>query len=153
MATQTKRNVVSADGLTYTDVVSTMGVDASGNPVSALPPGRAAATASAPAVLSNEDFAELKRASAGATVSVASSATPVTLLAANTARRGLTVANDSTSILYVLVGAGTVSAALYTYAIPAKATVATTVTIAAYTGIVTGLWATANGAALVTELT
>jgi hypothetical protein len=92
-------------------------------------------------------------ASTGATTSVASSATAVTIKAANALRIGLTIANDSTSILYILLGAGTVSATNYTYALPAKGTTAADRTITGFTGVVTGIWATANGSALVTELT
>lgn len=92
------------------------------------------------------------KASSATTTSVTSVATPVTLKAANAARAGLVVNNDSTSILYILVGTGTVSATNYTYALPPKATVAAAVTLTGYTGIVSGIWASANGFALVTEL-
>lgn len=92
-------------------------------------------------------------ASNGSTVAVASSATPVTIKAANANRVAVTVANDSTAILYILLGAGTVSATNYTYAIPAKGTTAADRTISGYTGIITGIWSAANGNALVTELT
>lgn len=146
---------VGADGKTRdAEPVATVPVDAAtGNAGTLLPPGRAAAASSVPVVLSTEDLAELKRASSGATVSVASSATAVTLKAANTSRIAVTIANDSTAILYILLGTGTVSTSLYTYALPAKATVASDRTISGFTGAITGIWASANGAALVTELT
>lgn len=86
------------------------------------------------------------------TATVASSATPVTLLAASDVRRGATISNDSTAILYILMGAGTVSATNYTYAVAAKSGVAQTVTIPfGFTGVITGLWAAANGSALITN--
>lgn len=135
-------------------VIGTYDIDpTTGAPIQPPANGRAAAASSRPVVLSNEDFAELKRASTGATVSVASSASAVTLKSANANRIGLTIANDSTAILYVLLGAGTVSSTNYTYALPAKGTTAADRTITGFTGIVTGIWASANGSALVTELT
>lgn len=89
-------------------------------------------------------------AATGVTTSVASSATPVTLAAASSARLGLTVYNDSTQVLYLLLGAGTASATVYTvqlmpgayYEMPFR-----------FTGIVTGLWASANGFARITAIT
>lgn len=82
---------------------------------------------------------------------VASSATNVTLRAANTARLGLTMYNDSTSSCYVKLGA-TASATSFTvflgptayYELPGPHV---------YTGIVDGIWAAANGNMRVTELT
>lgn len=80
---------------------------------------------------------------------VASSASNVTLAALNTARRALTIFNDSTSVLYLKMGvtASTVSFTVKIgpdeyYEIPGD-----------YTGIVDGIWASANGAAQVTEVT
>lgn len=86
----------------------------------------------------------------GVTTSVASSATAVTLSAADTNRVGLTLFNDSTQVLYVLLGAGTASTSVYTvqlgaggyYEMPFR-----------FTGIVTGLWASANGNARITVIT
>lgn len=117
------------------------------------PLGRRAATTAVSNALSQEDFDELKRSSNGTTVVVTSVATVATLKAANTARKAITVANDSTSILYILLGAGTVSATNYTFALSAKGTVAASLMISDYTGIITGIWASANGFATVTELT
>lgn len=81
---------------------------------------------------------------------VASSGSNVTILAANASRRGGAVFNDSTQILYLLAAAGTSSATVHTlqmaagsyYEIPAN-----------YTGALSGLWASANGSARVTEYT
>jgi len=85
-------------------------------------------------------------------VSVVSAVANTLLKAANTSRKGLIITNDSTSILYVLLGAGTASATNYTFAIAAKGTVAADRTITGFTGIVQGFWPAANGNALVTEL-
>jgi hypothetical protein len=91
-------------------------------------------------------------AASAATTSVASSASPVTLLSLNSRRSGASITNDSTAILYVLLGAGTVSSTNYSYAIDAKTTVPGVLDVPAdWTGIVTGVWVTANGVARITE--
>lgn len=89
-------------------------------------------------------------AAAAATLSnVSSSATSVTLVAANTARRGAVIYNDSTAALYVKFGA-TASATSFTYYVaPGQHLELPTVT---YTGVIDGIWASANGSARVTEL-
>lgn len=89
-------------------------------------------------------------AATGATTSVASSATPVTLKAADAARLGLTIFNDSTQVLFVLLGAGTASASVYTVQLAAGAYYEVPFR---FTGIVTGLWASANGNARLTAIT
>lgn len=92
----------------------------------------------------------------GTAASVNGSASSVTLLAANASRLGATIQNDSAAVLYVLAGAGTASATNYTaalaaasgglpggyYEVPSR-----------YTGIIKGIWASATGAARVTEFT
>lgn len=91
---------------------------------------------------------------ANATVtSVASSASNVTLLAANYARMGAAIYNNSTAILYIKCGA-TASSADFTVALPGGATPSLDARWEVpfgYTGQIDGLWASANGAALVTE--
>jgi hypothetical protein len=87
---------------------------------------------------------------------VAGSASSVTLQASNANRKGLTIVNDSTAILYVKFGS-TASATSYTYYLAGSAAgVPATLELPAgmvYTGIVTGIWASATGNARVTELT
>jgi|OM-RGC.v1.028699506 hypothetical protein len=86
---------------------------------------------------------------AGAGSSVNSSTNAVTLLLANPARLGATVYNESTAVLYLKLGAGAavgsyttqVQAGAY-YEVPGN-----------YCGVITGVWASANGVARVTELT
>lgn len=128
----------------------------SGTENTALPPGRAAATASVPVVSSNEDFARLGSIAFGggtATVTqVTSVAATTSLKAANAARTGITIANDSTSILYVLLGTGTASATNYSFALPAKGTVPSDRTISGFTGAIQGFWVSANGFAMVSEV-
>lgn len=97
-------------------------------------------------------------ATSASVTSVASSATSGVLLAANAGRAArqdgpsVVIANDSTAILYVLLGAGTASSSNYSYPVAAKGTTATVLEIWGYTGPIQGVWASANGAALVTEL-
>lgn len=78
---------------------------------------------------------------------VSGSATSVTVLASNTGRLGATVVNDSTAVLYLNFG-GTASTTSYTYKMNPAAVVEVPF---GYTGILTGLWASATGAARVTE--
>ncbi|WP_445626639.1 hypothetical protein [Nostoc sp. DSM 114167] len=80
---------------------------------------------------------------------VASSTTSVTILAANSNRKGATIWNDSTAILYLELGAtattGAFTAKLFAsgyYEVPFN-----------YTGVISGIWSAANGNALVRELT
>lgn len=82
---------------------------------------------------------------------VASSATVVTLAAANSARAQLIINNASTAILYVKFGSGA-SSTLFTVQVPPSGYYELPVG-AIYSGIVTGVWASVNGAAMVTELT
>lgn len=90
--------------------------------------------------------------SATATLSnVASSASSVTLLALNAARLGASIYNDSSAILYVKFGSTASSTSHVVqiagggyYELP---------TTSVYTGIITGIWASATGSARVTELT
>lgn len=85
---------------------------------------------------------------AAAPTRVASSATVVTLKAANASRRSLSIYNESTAVLYVKFGS-TATATDYTVQIAAGGYYE--MPTPAYTGIVTGIWASANGAAQVTE--
>jgi hypothetical protein len=84
----------------------------------------------------------------GANTAAASSTTPATILAGNTAREGATIWNASSAILYISLGP-TVTTTNYTrqiaaggfYEVPYR-----------YTGLITGVWASENGSALLTEL-
>jgi hypothetical protein len=82
---------------------------------------------------------------------VAGSASSVTLLAANTSRLGAVVMNDSTATLYVKFGS-TASTTSFTYLVAAAETLELPAN-SVYTGIITGIWASATGSARVTELT
>jgi hypothetical protein len=95
--------------------------------------------------------AALPTSATGTLSSVASSATSVTILALNASRKGMTVFNESTSILY-LAFAATASLTAYTLQVPANSYYELPF-VKTYTGIITGIWASANGNARVTELT
>lgn len=82
-----------------------------------------------------------------AVTAVDSSASNVTLLAANYARQGATIYNNSTAILYVKCGA-TASTSSFTMQM---ATETFWEVPAGYTGRIDGIWASANGNAMVTE--
>lgn len=89
------------------------------------------------------------RAGTAAVTRVPSSVDAVQILAANPDRLRLLVYNESTQTLYLKYGSGA-SSTSYTvqlasgdyFECPGR-----------YTGLVTGAWAGANGAAMVTELT
>lgn len=81
---------------------------------------------------------------------VASSATNVTLLAANTARLGAIFFNDSTAVLYLKFGA---TASTSSYTVQLATNTSYTLPAPTYTGRIDGLWASANGNLRVTEIT
>ena len=86
---------------------------------------------------------------------VASSATSVTILAANENRKTVIIANDSTAILYLKFNAGVASTSSYTVALaPLSSGIPATVTLKGedYSGEIRGIWASANGFARVTEI-
>jgi len=84
---------------------------------------------------------------------VAAATSDTLLLAANQSRKkGSTIANDSTAILYIKLGSGS-SATSFMVAIDGKTTVPGIFSIPdGYTGAVYGTWASATGAARVTEM-
>ncbi len=79
---------------------------------------------------------------------VASSASSVTLFAASGTTKGRTIFNDSTAVLYVKFGA-TASATSYTVQLAAGDYYEFPVPV--YSGVVDGIWASANGNARVTS--
>lgn len=81
--------------------------------------------------------------------SVSSSATNVTILASNASRKGAAVYNDSTQVLYLKLGT-TASSTSYTVQIPSGGYFELP-NPKVYTGQIDGIWASANGAARVTE--
>lgn len=86
----------------------------------------------------------------GTPTSVASANSSTVLLASNNARLGATVYNDSTAVLYLLLGSGTASNSVYTAQLAAGAYYEVPF---GFCGQLTGIWASVNGNARVTELT
>lgn len=80
--------------------------------------------------------------------SVASSASSVTLWASNPQARGRMATNDSTAILYLAFGP-TATTSAYTVQIPASGYYELPGPL--FTGVVSGIWASANGNARLTE--
>ena len=91
----------------------------------------------------------LRTSNTATQTSVASSASSVSLIAANAQRRGLAIQNTSTSILYILFGGGTATATTaHSVQIPSNGYYEVPY---GYTGAVSGIWASANGQANMTE--
>ena len=80
--------------------------------------------------------------------SVAASTSSVVLLAANAARFGSTIANDTDGILYIKLGIGA-SISSYTVKLAVDSYYESPF---GYVGIITGVWDTMSGSARVTEL-
>jgi hypothetical protein len=85
------------------------------------------------------------------TTSVASSASSVTILASNANRRGMTVANDSTSVLRLSFSTPATAANSFVVMQPNTFLVLDPLLVS--TGTIYGIWASANGTAQVTEWT
>jgi hypothetical protein len=91
------------------------------------------------------------RAGTGTASSVASTVTTnTTILAANANRFGASIYNESTAVLFLLLGAGTESATVYTLQMAAGSYYETPF---GFTGIIKGHWASANGSARIVEYT
>lgn len=89
-----------------------------------------------------------KPSTTGTVTSVSGTTSSTSLLASNTSRRAASIYNDSTSVLYINLGA-TASSTAFTvklnqddyYEVPAG-----------YNGAINGIWASATGSARITEL-
>lgn len=98
--------------------------------------------------INSDGSIKTKQSSTGSSASVASSTSSVMLLAANTARLGATVYNDSASVLYLKLGT-TASSSSFTVKMGSMTYFETPF---GYTGRIDGAWATADGFARVGEL-
>lgn len=89
----------------------------------------------------------------GTITSVNDTNSDVTILAANANRKGATVFNDSTALLYLALASVTASATNYSVQVPAGGYFELpTCDGGVYTGVIKGIWASdASGAARVTE--
>jgi hypothetical protein len=95
------------------------------------------------------DVTSFPRASTATLANVSGSASSVTLQASNAARMGLHIFNDSTARLYVKYGSSASTTSFVFYLEEAEGRYLND----GYTGIVTGIWASATGDARMTELT
>ena len=102
-----------------------------------------------PVAVSGTVTANAVTSATGTLSSVAASAASSTVLAANASRKGFSIYNDSTAILKIAFAA-TASATAFTVLMQPNAYFENNTL---YTGIITGIWATATGNARVTELT
>lgn len=89
-------------------------------------------------------------ATTSSVTSVSGSATSVSILASNSSRKNATFYNDSTATLYLKLGT-TASTTSYTIQLPPQGYYEIPVG-AVYTGAIDGIWSSATGAVLVTEL-
>lgn len=89
--------------------------------------------------------------STGTQSNVASSATDVTVLASNANRKGAYIYNDSTQVLYLLLSNAVSSTTVFTQKLAAGD--AFSLSPGTYSGVIKGIWASANGFARVTEFT
>lgn len=93
-----------------------------------------------------------KGSNTGGQTSVAATVTAnTTLIAADTTRVGLMIYNDSASVLFILLGAGTQSATVFSVAIPANTLFEVPDAFVAMR--VSGNWTTAVGSARITAAT
>lgn len=97
----------------------------------------------------NSPIVSLLTSASAALSSVASSASTVSLSAANANRKGWQVFNDSSAVLYIAFAA-TASQSAYTTQIPPNSLYEMPLSI--YTGAISGIWASAVGNARITEL-
>lgn len=93
---------------------------------------------------------DASRPATAAITNVPSSATSVTILAANAARRQVIIQNKSTKVLY-LAFAATATLSLFTVIVAANGVYESPLN--GYTGLITGIWSAVNGSAVVTEVT
>lgn len=127
--------VTSAPGVQLVSLAGPTGdpIDSIGNAVSVAPVSNAAKS--------------------GAPISVLAATTVLSLLTVNTSRKGATIYNDSTAIMYLLLGPGA-STTNFTTALYGNSTGVGGYyeTPFGYTGVITAVWASATGSARVTEL-
>lgn len=141
---------IGATGATVPADAILVGVKNGANIV-ALTEGSATSANSIPVVVASDQVVNvaLPVSNTPTLTSVASSATSVTLLAASGTTKGWIIFNDSTSVLYVAFG-GTASTTSFTSKLFPNSQLTSELT---YTGAISGIWATANGFARITQLT
>lgn len=115
--------------------------------------GQKASTASLAVVIASDQSTvpvSTPNATVGTITSVSGSATSVSILASNTSRKGAIVTNDSTAILFLALTSAAATTSAYSVKLYPNASYLVDFL---YTGAMTGIWASAAGAARVTEFT
>ena len=87
---------------------------------------------------------------------IASGTSSVLLVASNVARRTLIISNNSTAILYINMNSSAASPSNFSIVLPpVSSNMPSSLVISGseYSGDVQGIWASANGSALITEVT
>ena len=86
----------------------------------------------------------------GTKSNVSGSASSVTILASSSSRKGATIFNDSSAILYLDLSGGTATTGSYSTQIAAGGYYEVP---GVYTGLITGIWSSGTGNARVTQFT
>jgi hypothetical protein len=131
---------------------STKITDATNGPAAVKAASTQAAYADPALVVSLNPASAQTRASTANVTGVASSASSQTILASNAARLGAIIVNSSTAILYLKYSSGAASNASAGYTVSVAISGGVHEVPFGYTGAITGIWASANGFANVTEL-
>jgi hypothetical protein len=139
----TVTNVVHVD-----DNASSLTVDDGGSTLS-IDDGGGSVTVDGALSISGTVTASEVRAGTATRSDVSGTTSSTTLKAANANRLGIRICNDSSAVLYLLEGAGTASSSNFTTKLYQDELYVSN----DFTGIVVGVWASATGAARVTELT
>lgn len=144
------RGILTANNLTNTNLGTTnTNLGAVADAAVTNPASSASVIAALKGILTGINSLFSWRTSATGTQSiVAAAAADTSILASNANRKGATIYNDSTAVMYLLVGSGAASTTVYTaqlvggayYEVPFG-----------YTGQIRGYWATATGNARITE--
>jgi len=135
----------------YTNQVVVDGgtIDTITNPVPVVGPLTDTELRASPVPVSGTVTTAQPSAATATVSSVAASASSVQLLASNGSRKAFSIFNDSAAVLFVKFGV-TASNTSYTVQVPKNGFYESSSVI--YTGEIDGIWASASGAARITEL-
>jgi hypothetical protein len=155
-AAMTGTAIITINGGLTPSIVNTLSAitdGANNGPVAVKPASTQSAVTDQALVVALSPASAQTRASTTTVAGVASSASSVTILAANAARLGAVIVNSSTAILFLRYSSTAASNASGGYTVSVAATGGVHTLPFGYTGQITGIWASANGFANVTELT
>lgn len=145
-------------GFVYNDVTNTGGKDtfiqavalagSTGTPIGTAGNPLVTAGTGGGSAMSSAEFLANLRSTTAVKSSVGSATSSTTILALNANRKGATIFNDSTAILYLDLSGGTASSTSYSVQIAAGGYYEVPF---GWSGLITGIWASVNGNARVTE--